>query len=98
MSKVLGLIQFLIMLTFLILFFMMIFRFIFTRKPISKILILAFSYNVLLFFFIYNIYIFNKEVIVFDFLVFVVFSFLLNILNGTFIINNIIKNTNEYDY
>lgn len=76
---------------FLFLFFALIFVFLFTRKPISKILILAFAYNIILFFIIYNINIFDIENSVIDFIILIVFNSLINILSGIFIINNIIN-------
>lgn len=76
---------------FLFLFFILLFLFFFTRKPITKIIILAFSYNVILFFIIYNLYLFNVEKTIMDFTILIIFSCLINILSGIFIINNVIK-------
>lgn len=76
---------------FLLLFFILLFMFLFTRKPIMKIIVLAFAYNIILFFIIYNIHIFDVENTVIDFTTLITFSCLLNMLSGIFIINNIIK-------
>lgn len=76
---------------FLFLFFILLFVFLFTRKPIMKIIVLAFAYNIILFFIIYNVYIFNVENSIIDFTTLITFSCLLNMLSGIFIINNIIK-------
>lgn len=90
--KIYMYIQFLIAIIYLLIFFLLIFQFIFMHRPITKILILAFAYNILIFFLTYNLYLFNKEKVIFDFLILIMFSFLINLLNGIFIINNIVKN------
>ena len=64
----------LILYLFLLLFFILIFVFLFTRKPILKILVLAFSYNIILFFVIYNISIFNIENSVIDFIILILLT------------------------
>lgn len=83
--------SFIILYLFLLLFFVLVFMFLFTRKPIMKIIVLAFAYNIILFFIIYNIHIFDVENTVIDFTNLITFSCLLNMLSGIFIINNIIK-------
>ena len=81
---------------FLLLFFILMFVFLFTRKPILKILVLAFAYNIILFFIIYNMNVFNIENSIIDFIILIIFNCLINILSGIFIINNIINsNKNE---
>ncbi len=81
---------------FLLLFFVLMFVFLFTRKPILKILVLAFAYNIILFFVIYNMNVFNIENSIIDFIILIIFNCLINILSGIFIINNIINsNKNE---
>lgn len=77
---------------FLLLFFVLMFVFLFTRKPILKILVLAFAYNIILFFVIYNMNVFNIENSIIDFIILIIFNCLINILSGIFIINNIINN------
>lgn len=79
-------------LLFLFLFFVLIFIFLFTRKPVKKIIVLAFSYNIILFFIIYNLYILKIENYLFNFVTLIIFSCLLNVLTGIFIINNITDN------
>jgi hypothetical protein len=81
-------------LLFLCLSFILIFMFIFTRKPITKIVVLAFTYNIILFFLMYNIFLFKVENSMFNFIVLVIFSCLLDVLTGIFVINNVIKNSN----
>lgn len=72
------------------------FVFLFTRKPILKILVLAFAYNIILFFIIYNMNVFNIENSIIDFIILIIFNCLINILSGIFIINNITNsNKNE---
>lgn len=83
-----------ILFLFLLLFFILVFLFLFTRKPIIKIIVLAFAYNIVLFFIIYNLYLFNIENNIIDITILIIFSCLLNTLSGTFIINNIMKNNN----
>lgn len=81
---------------FLLLFFILMFVFLFTRKPILKILVLAFAYNIILFFIIYNMNVFNIENSIIDFIILIIFNCLINILSGIFIINNITNsNKNE---
>ena len=84
-------IHFVVGTTFLVLFFVLLFKFLFTRKPITKILVLAFAYNILVFFLVYNMFLFDKESTIFELIILIVFSFLLNVLTGIFVINNIIK-------
>lgn len=76
---------------FLMLFFILTFVFLFTRKPISKVLVLAFSYNIVLFFILYNVNLFKVENSIIDFVILITFSCILSVLSGIFIINNIIK-------
>ena len=81
---------------FLLLFFILMFVFLFTRKPILKILVLAFAYNIILFFIIYNMNVFNIENSIIDFIILIILNCLINILSGIFIINNITNsNKNE---
>lgn len=77
---------------FLLLFFILIFIFLFTRKPVLKVLVLAFSYNIIMFFILYNINLFNAENNIMDFAILIILTCILNILSGMFIINNIIRN------
>lgn len=79
-------------LLFLFLFFILAFVFLFTIKPVKKIIVLAFAYNIVSFFIIYNLHILKIEKFMFSFVTFVVFSCLLNVLTGIFVINNVIDN------
>ena len=76
---------------YLLLFFVLLFVFLFTRRPIVKIIVLAFAYNIILFFITYNLYLFNIENNIIDFIILIVFGCLLNVLSGIFIINNLAK-------
>lgn len=71
------------------------FLFILSKNPLKKIINLAISYNCVIFFMIYNIFIQNKEGILLEFLIMTFISFLLNISIGISIINNIIKAQND---
>jgi hypothetical protein len=95
MDFFLNRIQFLILVVFLSLFYFLLFEFLFTRKPITKILVLGYAYNIVIFFLIYNVFIFKKEKIIFEFVTMSIFGFILNVLNGIFIINNILAHKNE---
>jgi hypothetical protein len=88
-------VQFYILVVFLSLFYFLLFNFIFTRKPVTKILILAYAYNIIIFFLIYNVFLFQKEKIIFEFVTMTIFGFILNVLNGIFIINNIITHKDD---
>lgn len=88
-----GILTIFLCLLFLFLFFVLIFVFLYTIKPIVKIIVLAFSYNIILFFIIYNLYILKVENFMFTFVTFMTFSCILNVLTGIFVINNIIENS-----
>ncbi|MDR2760754.1 MAG: hypothetical protein LBB09_02820 [Rickettsiales bacterium] len=88
-------IQFFILLIFLMLFYFLMFNFIFTRRPVSKMIVLAYAYNMIIFFIAYNVFIFRKESVIFEFLTMSIFGFILNALNGIFIINNIITQRDD---
>lgn len=81
-----------VLILFLFLFFILLFIFLFTRRPITKIIVLSFAYNIILFFIICNVNMFNVEDSTIDFIILIIFSCLLSVLSGIFIINNIIKN------
>lgn len=87
--------QFFILAILLSLFYFLMFNFIFTRKPVTKILILAYSYNIIIFFLVYNVYLFKEKRMIFEFVTMSIFGFILNALNGIFIINNIITHKNN---
>lgn len=67
------------------------FIFIFSIRPLKKIINLAIAYNAIIFLMTYIVFIHGKEEILGNFLIIAFIGFLLNIIISVGIINNILK-------
>ena len=84
-------IRYIICISFLFTTWGLLFIFLFTSRPLKKMLNLALTYNSLLVFIVYIINIYNKEDLMIDFLIMSFICFLFNMITGISIINNLLE-------